>query len=83
MPVFANPEDADNELQRLLLLAVPTNAHGYKSIAHLAKLLKISRWSVQKWITKQKIPPQRAVQVVDLSEGRVSLADFSRFVYTL
>lgn len=83
MPVYADPEDAPNELQKLLLRAVPVNDHGYKSILHLSKLLGISRWSVQKWIVNKKIPPGRAVQVVDLSEGRVSLADFSRFVYTL
>lgn len=83
MPVYHDPEDAPNELQRLLLLAVPVNSHGFKSISHLAKLLGLSRWAVQKWIVNEKIPPNRAVQVVDLAEGRVSLADFSRFVYTL
>jgi hypothetical protein len=81
MPVFANPDDAPSELQRLLLTAVPVNAHGYKSILHLSKLLGVSRWSIQKWIMNEKIPPHRAVDVVDISEGRVSLADFSRFIY--
>jgi predicted transcriptional regulator len=83
MPVFHDPEDAENELQKLLLLAVPRNKHGFKSINHLAKLLKVSRWSVQKWIVRRKLPPNRAVQIVDLAEGRVSLADFTRFVYDL
>lgn len=83
MPVYAKPEDAPNELQKLLLTAVPVNEHGYKSILHLSKLLGVSRWAVQKWIIRGKIPPGRAAQIVDLSEGRVSLADFSRFVYTL
>lgn len=83
MPVYSDPDDAPNELQKLLLKAVPVNEHGYKSIRHLAKLLGISRWSVQKWLGNQKIPPGRAVQIVDLSEGRVSLSDFSRFIYTL
>lgn len=83
MPLFHSPEEADNELQRLLLIAVPENEHGNKTISHLAHLLKIKRWSIHKWIINQKIPPGRAVQVVDLSEGRVSLADFSRFIYTL
>ena len=83
MPVYHDPEDAPSELQRLLLLAVPVNQHGFKSISHLAKLLGLSRWAIQKWIVSEKIPPNRAVQVVDLAEGRVSLADFSRFVYTL
>lgn len=83
MPVFSDPSQADNELQRLLLTAVPVNEFGYKSIRHLAKMLGLSRWAVQKWIIQGRIPPGRAVQIVDLSEGRVSLADFSRFVYTL
>lgn len=83
MPVYSDPQEAPNELQKLLLTAVPVNEHGYKSIRHLATMLGISRWSVQKWITRQKIPPGRAAQVVDLAEGRVSLADFSRFIYTL
>lgn len=83
MPVFRSPDQAPDELQRLLLIAVPPNKHGYKSIATLAKLLGISRWSINKWINSHKIPPGRAAQIVDLSEGRVSLADFSRFIYTL
>lgn len=83
MPVYAKPEDAPNELQRLLLHAVPPSPYGHKSILHLSRLLGISRWSVQKWIVSGKIPPNRAAQIVDLSEGRVSLADFSRFIYTL
>lgn len=83
MPVFHDPNDAPSELQRLLLHAVPVNKHGFKSILHLSQLLGVSRWSVQKWIIKNKIPPNRAAQVVDLAEGRVSLADFTRFVYDL
>lgn len=83
MPVYHDPEDAPTELQRLLLLAVPRNKHGYKSIDHLAKLMKLSRWAIQKWIINNRIPPKRAVQVVDLSEGRVSLGDFSRFIFDL
>lgn len=83
MPVFNDPEDAPNELQRLLLLAVPRNKHGFKSINQLAKQMQISRWAIQKWIINKKLPPNRAVQLVDLSEGRVSLSDLTRFVYDL
>lgn len=83
MPVYHDPQDAPSELQRLLLTAVPVNVHGYKSIDHLARLMKISRWAIQKWIVNNRIPPQRAVQVVNLSEGRVSLGDFSRFIFDL
>lgn len=83
MTVYNDTARAPSELQRLLLLAVPENDHGNKSLTHLAKLLKLSRWAVQKWIIKDEIPPNRAAQIVDLAEGRVSLADFSRFVYKL
>ncbi len=83
MRAYANPEDAPNDLQRLLLTAVPVNEHGNKSIHGLAKLLGISAWSIHKWIVRGKIPPNRAAEVVDISEGRVTLADFTRFVYTL
>lgn len=83
MPVYKNPDDAPTDLQKLLLTAVPVNTHGNKSIIHLAKMLGVSRWAVQKWIGNNKITPNRAVQIVELSEGRVSLSDFSRYVYTL
>lgn len=84
MPVFTNPEDAEiSDFQKLLLKAVPPNEDGYKTIVHLAKLLGLSRWAVQKWIVKEKISPDRASQIVDLSEGRVSLGDFSRYYYSL
>lgn len=83
MPVFHDPQDAPSELQRLLLEAVPRNSHGFKSLNHLARMMNVSRWAIQKWIVNNRIPPKRAVQVVDLSEGRVSLGDFSRFIFDL
>ena len=83
MPIYSDPTKAPTALQRLLLEAVPPNKHGYKSIKNLAAHLGISRWSIQKWILADKIPPNRAVAVVELSEGRVSLGDFSRFIYTM
>lgn len=84
MPVFTDPENAEiSDLQKLLLKAVPADEHGYHTISHLAKLLKLSRWAVQKWIRDDKIPPGRAAAIVDIAEGRVSLGDFSRYVYKL
>ena len=83
MPIFSDLDKVENGLTRLLLEAVPYNVQGYKSINNLAKLMGINRWSIQKWITREKIPPGRAAQVVDLSEGRVSLGDFSRYIYKL
>ena len=68
-------------LHDLLLTACPPDKDGTKSISVLAEKLKISAWSIHKWVQKGKIPPGRAVEVVDIAEGRVSLADFSPFVY--
>jgi hypothetical protein len=68
-------------LHDLLLKACPANEDGEKSITILADTLGISAWSIHKWVQKGKIPPGRAVEVVDISDGRVTLADFSPFVY--
>lgn len=70
-------------LHDLLLKACPANEHGEKSITVLANAFDppLSAWSIHKWIQKGKIPPGRVVEVVDLAEGRVTIADFSPFVY--
>lgn len=70
-------------LHRLLLKACPPNEDNEKSITILAGKFKppLSTWAIHKWIKKGKIPPLRAAQVVDISEGRVSLAEFSPFIY--
>lgn len=68
-------------LHDLLLKACPPNESGEKSISVLAAKMQISAWSIHKWVQKGKIPPVRAVEVVDISEGRVTLSDFSPFVY--
>jgi hypothetical protein len=54
---------------------------GDKSIAILAWLLQVRPWAIYKWIAKGEIPPKRASAVVDVAEGRVTLADFSPFIY--
>lgn len=85
-------------LHRLLIRACPAHvrntetgpdspkyvpsAIGDKSIAILAWLLGVRPWSIYKWIEKGGIPPKRASAVVDLAEGRATLADFSPFIYT-
>jgi hypothetical protein len=89
MPVFTNPEDADNDLARLMLRAVPENEHGNKTLTHLASLIPVRRWSLQKWIMKQKLPPERAARIVEIGKigvpkgkpGRVTLEEFHPFVY--
>lgn len=81
MPTYATPEDAPSGLQTLLLRAVPENDFGNKTLTHLAATLNISRWSITKWIRKGKIPPERAMQIVEISEGRVKIEDFHPYVY--
>lgn len=81
MPTYDKPEDADNPLHRLLLKAVPENEHGNKTLNHLAKQLKVTKWAIRKWINAKKIPPERVVQVVGIAEGRVEQSDFDEFVY--
>lgn len=54
---------------------------GVKSISVLAKLLGMSAWGVNKWIHKKSIPPKKAKAIVDMSEGRVALDEFSPFIF--
>ena len=70
-------------LHDLLLKACPPSEKGEKSVTILAESFNppLSPWSLHKWVQKGKIPPGRAVEVVDLSGGRVTLADFSPFIY--
>tara|TARA_Y100000593_G_scaffold83521_2_gene157529 strand:+ start:31762 stop:32055 length:294 start_codon:yes stop_codon:yes gene_type:complete len=95
MPTYSSPEAVDNKLHRLLLEAVPENEHGNKTILHLAKLLDINRWSINKWVRKKRISPQRVLEIVEVSkikgydkkgkpilgEPRVKREDFDEFVY--
>lgn len=69
------------KLHDLLLQACPPDSENRKSITVLANRLAMSPWGVHKWINKGKIPPGRALQVVEISDGRATLADFSPFIY--
>jgi len=95
MPTYNSPEDAASGLHRLLLRAVPENEHGNKTILHLAELMGINRWSINKWVRKDRISPERVMQIIEISritgyddkgkpikgEPRVSRDDFDPFVY--
>lgn len=95
MPTYNTPEDAESGLHRLLLRAVPENEHGNKTILHLAKLMGINRWSINKWVRKDRLSPERVVQIIEISkitgydekgkpilgEPRVSREDFGQYVY--
>lgn len=72
----------NHPLRELILRACPPNpATGMSSIRHLAKLLDMSEQGIFQWFKTNTIPPKRAAEIVDLSEGRVTLADFSPWVY--
>lgn len=81
MPVYNKPEDAGDGLHTLLLRAAPENKHGNKTLTTLADELHLSRWAVRKWINAGKLSPERAMQVVRLSEGRVKIEEFHDYVY--
>jgi len=95
MPTYKTPEDAEGGLHRLLLRAVPENSHGNKTVLHLAELMGINRWSINKWVRKDRISPERVMQVVEISkitgyakggkpilgQPRVTRDEFDPFVY--
>lgn len=95
MPAYENPEDAENKLTQLLLRAVPPDREGVKTITFLADLLNMSRQGVHKWAKQGFLPPERVVQIVEVSkiegfekdgtwikgEPRVSRDDFHDYVY--
>lgn len=68
-------------LHRLLLEACPPNEDGDRSITILAKALGMSSWGIFKWIRNGRIPPRQAANVVDVSQGKVTLHQFDPFIY--
>jgi len=95
MPTYKKPSDAASKLHQLLLTAVPPNKHGNKTLTELARLTKLSKWAIRKWINNEKLSPERAMQIVNISKitgydvdgkpilgmARVKLIDFHEFVY--
>lgn len=76
-------DHSENPLFILLMRASPPNKHGKKTIAELARRLGVSRWTIYRWVRAEKMEPENVVRIVDLAEGRVTISDFERFVYTL
>jgi hypothetical protein len=68
-------------LHDLLLKACPPNEHGERSIPILAKYLDMSSWGVFKWIKNNKLPPRQAMKIVELSEGKVTIDQFSPYIF--
>lgn len=86
-----NPNTVENDLHRLLLRAVPTNALGNKTINHLATLIPCTRSAITKWIRLKRITPERAIRLVEIGKlgepfvegGRVTKEDLDPFVYNV
>lgn len=71
-----------NPLRAVLMRACPPDpATGQKSVLRLSKLMNLTDEAIFKWCRQQRIPPLMAARVVDLAEGRVTLADFSAFIF--
>ena len=94
MPTFNDPSEASDGLTLLMLKAVPPNELENKTVTHLAQLMKLSKAALYKWISAQRIPPERVVQIVEISkitgydgktpilgEARVRRDEFDEFVY--
>lgn len=81
MPFFNDPDEAPDPLTRLILIAVPADRFGRKTLTNAARKLNVSKWGLRKWINAQKIPPERALDLVEISEGRIVIEQLHPFVY--
>jgi hypothetical protein len=89
MATFHSPDEAQTELHRLILVAVPPDKNGAKTIIHAAKTLGINKATIWNWIKLDRITPARAKEIVAMgridqpegADGRVSLDQFHPFVY--
>lgn len=67
-------------LHRLMIKACPPDPEtGAKSIGVLATKIDVSRQALNKAVSKNSMTPGLAIKIVDVAEGRVTLADFSPF----
>lgn len=67
-------------VQDLLLKACPPDENGEVSITKLANRMGITNQSIFRWCRLRAIPAKRAQQIVDASEGRISMDDVLPFV---
>ena len=81
MAAYSSPEQATNALHRLILIAVPPNHLGNKTITHFCYLAETSRAAVWKMIKNLHVQPHMAMKIVEIGEGRVTLDQLHRFVY--
>lgn len=76
------PPSNNNALRGVLLKACPPDPDtGQRSVLILAGLMGLTTEALFKWIRLNKIPPLQAAKVVDVSKGRVTLHDFTPFIF--
>ena len=77
------PLQINTELRDLILECIPVKTGQAATVTMAAQKLKLSRWSIYKWLVKGILPPARAKELAGLSKGRVPLERFDRFVYDI
>lgn len=80
MAVIRDIESVDNPLHKLMLQAVPENELGNKTITHLAGLIGVTPYSCWLWIGAKHLSAARALSIVEVSEGRVTIEDFLPYI---
>lgn len=68
--------DVPESLESIILRATKK-----QFLTEAAKKLGVSTWAARKWIVADKLTPERAMQIAEISEGRVKLSDLYRFVF--
>lgn len=82
-PVPFDRKLKDNgKLQKLFIEACPPDpTTGAKSVPLLAKELAMSKQALNYAVARGKVRPGLAQKIVDIADGRVSLSDFTPFVF--
>ncbi len=79
---FERKKKDNGALHQLLIKACPPDpVTGAKSVPLLAKKLEISKQALNGAVSRGKVRPGLAQNIVDLANGRVTLSDFSPFIF--
>jgi len=68
-------------LHDLLLSACPPGENGTRSIVVLAGYIQVSHQYVYRWIKDNRVPARFVRRLVELSGGKLELADFNKYVF--
>lgn len=72
----------NGRLHKLFIEACPPDPKtGAKSVPLLAKKLDMSKQALNYAVARGKVRPGLAQKIVDLADGRVTLSDFTPFVF--